>query len=114
MKIIIFDITDNSIVMSSEDGKKLFDILYETLKNGKTVELSFKGIDIIISHVLNESIGKLYEKFENWEELDSAITYQDIEQDDYDLITTTVIPTAKNHFLDIERSERLELEVLRK
>ncbi len=114
MKIRIFDITKNSIVMSTEDGKKIFDILYQNLKQGNAIELSFEEIDIIISHVLNESIGKLYEKFHNWELLDKAISYTDIENDDKDLILETVIPTAKNHFSNIPRSEQLEIEILKK
>lgn len=114
MKIKVFDVIGTPITMSSEDGKKLFDVLYTNLKAGNTIELSFEGIEVIISHVLNESIGKLYEKFKDWDILDKAISYTEIESDDYELIIDTVIPTAKNHYSDVEKNEKLELEVLSK
>lgn len=110
--IDIEQIIDNSIAMSTEDGQKLFTVIYEHLKKKEKVQLSFKGIDILISHFLNEAIGKLYEKFDNWEVLDKAIEYIDIDKDDLELLQTKVIPTAKNHFKDIKRSEKIEESIL--
>jgi hypothetical protein len=110
--IDVENIIDNSIAMSTEDGQKLFSVIYEHLKNKEKIQLSFKGVDILISHFLNEAIGKLYEKFDNWDVLDQAIEYVDIDADDLDLLKTKVIPTAKNHFKDIERSEKIEESIL--
>lgn len=100
-----------SIAMSTEDGQKLFAVIYEHLKANQKVKLTFKNIDILISHFLNESIGKLYGKFENWDVLDEAIEF-DIDKDDLELLKTKVIPTAKNHFKDVARSERIEADIL--
>lgn len=106
------EVIGKSIAMSTDDGKKLFKILYEYLKQGKKVQVSFKDIDILISHFLNEGFGKLYEKFENWDVLDNAIEYKDIDEDDLELLKEKVIPTAKNHFKDVSRSEKIEESIL--
>jgi len=102
----------NTIAMSTEDGQKLFHILYENIKNSHKVELSFLGIDILISHFLNESIGKLYAKFETWELLDKAIVYRDIDEDDLELLKDKVIPTAKNHFNNSARADKINESIL--
>ena len=112
IKINVKDTINNTIAMSTEDGKKLFEVLYENLKQSKKIELSFKGIDMLISHFLNESIGKLYEKFNNWNILDQAIEYQEIDSDDLELLKEKVIPTAKNHYKDVIKSESLNESIL--
>ena len=98
--------------MSTEDGKKLFEVLYENLKQSKKIELSFEGIDMLISHFLNESIGKLYEKFDNWDILDKSIEYQEIDGDDLELLKEKVIPTAKNHFKDVIKTDSINQSIL--
>ena len=113
MEIInVKDVIGKGIAMSTEDGVKLFNVLYSLLKQGKKVQLSFENIDILISHFLNEGIGKLYEKFNNWDILDKAIEYTSIDSDDLELLESKVIPTAKNHFKDLNRTEELNESVL--
>lgn len=106
------DIIGKGIAMSTGDGEKLFVVLYKLLKENKKVQLSFGDIDILISHFLNEGIGKLYEKFDNWDILDNAIEYVDIDSDDLELLKNKVIPTAKNHFKDLVRSEKIDESIL--
>lgn len=112
IKINVKDIINNTIAMSTEDGKKLFEVLYENLKQSKRIELSFEGIDMLISHFLNESIGKLYEKFDNWDILDKSIEYQEIDGDDLELLKEKVIPTAKNHFKDVIKTDSINQSIL--
>lgn len=112
IKINVKDIINNTIAMSTEDGKKLFEVLYENLKQSKKIELSFEGIDMLISHFLNESIGKLYEKFDNWDILDKSIEYQEIDGDDLELLKEKVIPTAKNHFKDVIKTDSINQSIL--
>ncbi len=112
IKLNVKDIIGNTIAMSTDDGKKLFNELYKNIKDSKKVELSFDGIDMLISHFLNEAVGKLYEKFKNWKVLDQAIIYKNIDKDDLELLNDKVIPTAKNHFENLERSEKIEKSIL--
>lgn len=108
----VVDVIQKNIAMSTEDGQKLFEVLYGLLKSKERIQLSFENVDILISHFLNESIGKLYEKFENWDILDQAIEYNDIDKDDLDLLIDKVIPTAKAHYSDVKRSEKIEADIL--
>lgn len=110
--INVRDIIGKGIAMSTEDGKKLFSVLYNTIKKNEKIKLSFDNIDILISHFLNEGIGKLYEKFENWEILDKVIEYEKIDSDDLELLKKKVIPTAKNHFKDLNRLEVIDESIL--
>jgi hypothetical protein len=112
IKINVKDTINNTIAMSTEDGKRLFEVLYENLKQSKKIELSFKGIDMLISHFLNESIGKLYEKFDNWDILDKSIEYREIDGDDLELLKEKVIPTAKNHFKDVIKTDSINQSIL--
>lgn len=112
IRLNVKDIIGNTIAMSTDDGKKLFAELYKNIKDSQKIELSFEGIDMLISHFLNESIGKLYEKFGNWDILDQAINYKGIDADDLELLNEKVIPTAKNHFQNIDRSEKIEESIL--
>lgn len=112
IKINVKDVITNTIAMSTEDGEKLFDVLYENLKQSKKIELSFDGIDMLISHFLNESIGKLYSKFDNWNILDKSIVYKDIDSDDLELLREKVIPTAKNHFKDANKIDSIDESIL--
>lgn len=113
MQIVnVRDVIDKNIAMSTEDGQKLFEVLYAILKSKEKVQLSFANIDILISHFLNESIGGLYEKFDNWDILDKAIECVNMEKDDLDLLIEKVIPTAKVHYKDVKRSEKIEADIL--
>ncbi len=112
VKINVKDEIRNTIAMSTEDGKVLHEIIYRNLKESRKVELSFEGIDMLISHFLNESVGKLYEKFDNWDVLDKSIEYINIDSDDLELLKEKVIPTAKNHFKDIIKTDKLDQSIL--
>jgi len=112
IKINVKDAIGTTIAMSTEDGAKLYELIFQHLKESHKVELSFDGIDMLISHFLNESIGKLYEKFENWDILDQVIEYKDIDNDDLELLKEKVIPTAKNHFRDVEKIEKINENIL--
>jgi hypothetical protein len=96
--IRIFDIIGKKIAISTNDGKKVFEILKKEIESGnKYVVVSFKGIDMLIPHFLNESIGELYNHFSKskWSIIDK-IKYTDIDEDDLQLLQKKVIPNYKS------------------
>lgn len=111
--IVVHDVIGKSIAFSDEDAEKVYQKIFESLKEKEKVELTFKGIDMLISRFLNVAIGRLYKNFDNWEILDQAITYIDLEPDDKQLLIDKVIPTAKKHFADVARNEKIEIDVLK-
>lgn len=112
VKINVKETIKNTIAMSTEDGKILYEKINKELKLSNKVELSFDGIDMLISHFLNESIGKQYECFDNWDTLDKAIEYRNIDEDDLELLIEKVIPTAKNHFRGVKKEYSLSKSIL--
>jgi hypothetical protein len=112
MKIEIKDIIEKNIAISTDDGEKVFTKMKKLLENKeKSIEVSFSGIDMLISHFLNESIGKLYITFPNerWKEIDS-INYTDIDEDDLELLKERVIPAFKG---DIKRAKEIEKDIIK-
>ena len=112
MKIEIKNIIKKNIAISTDDGEKIFTKIKKLLENQEnSIEVSFLGIDMLISHFLNESIGKLYITFPNtkWQEIDS-INYTDIDEDDLDLLKERVIPAFKG---DIKRAKEIEKDIIR-
>jgi len=97
MRIEIKNIIKKNIAISTDDGEKVFKEIKKLLDNKEGfIEVSFNGIDMLISHFLNESIGKLYVTFSKsrWEEIDS-ISFIDIDEDDLELLRERVIPAFK-------------------
>lgn len=58
MKLIIKDKIGPRCIVK-EDGEKIYDEIYESLKNGKTVTLDFKGVNQFASPFFNFAIGRL-------------------------------------------------------
>jgi len=111
--ILIQEVISKNIAFSDEDAEKVYKILSDAIAKGEKIELSFKGIDMLISRFLNVAIGRLYKKFSNWDILDKMIVYKELDFDDEKLLLEMVIPTAKIHFSDIEKNEKIEIEILK-
>ncbi|MGB0560225.1 MAG: STAS-like domain-containing protein [Spirulinaceae cyanobacterium] len=46
--------------MTSEDGQRLYELIYPQLKSAQTVELDFAGVEIFASPFFNFGLGKLF------------------------------------------------------
>ena len=71
--IRVSDIIGSPICVSTEDGQKLFDVICQAISDNVQLEVSFEGIELIISAFLNVAIGQIYgtvfkEKVEDAEE----------------------------------------------
>lgn len=47
-----------------DDGKKLYDLIFPEIKNGRSVELDFSDVELVFSPFLMGAIGKLLNHFE--------------------------------------------------
>ena len=61
--LIVKNIIDSDLAVSSDDGKKVYQAIVEALRREAIVELDFQGITIVITAFLNMAIGKLYQDF---------------------------------------------------
>jgi transcriptional regulator len=109
--IKIYDIIEKNIAISTEDGQKVFAVIKKEIENrNEDIKLSFEGIDMLISHFLNESIGELYSYFgkSKWDILDN-IEYIDIDEDDLELLHEKVIANYKG---DLKKQQEIQKKVL--
>lgn len=65
--------------VDAEDGEKIFSLLNKALKRGQKINLSFTGIELVITAFLNVAIGKLFKNFST-EEVDEYITVSDLDK----------------------------------
>ncbi len=62
MKII--NIINDKDATNPEDGEKIFNIIFDKIKNDENITLDFEGLDLILSTFLNSAIGQLYLKLD--------------------------------------------------
>jgi hypothetical protein len=109
-KINIVSIIGNNICVAAEDGQKVHAVISEALLKGKSVEISFKGIEDITSLFLNTAIGLLYNKFQE-DDLRKRLTVINADPQDLDTLKRSV-ERAKEYFKDPERFHSATEEIL--
>lgn len=104
--LIIKDIINSELAVSTENGEKVFEIVDSYLMNKEKVELDFAGITIMITAFLNAAIGKLYGKKEYTPEfLNEFLKLENVDKEDRSLFKD-VIQRAKEYFADKEDFEK--------
>jgi hypothetical protein len=78
MSLIIKDIVGTSCV-SSQDGKKIYDLIHSELKAGNSVVLDFTGIRFFASPFFNYAIGQLLRDIDP-EKLDEKLEIKNIRE----------------------------------
>ena len=62
-QILISKIINGEFAVSPEDGKAVYELIYDQIKKKNKVDLDFTGIDIMTTAFLNNAIGALYKNF---------------------------------------------------
>ncbi len=103
--LVIKDIINSELAVSTENGNKVFEIVDSYLQKKEKVELDFAGINIMITAFLNAAIGRLYSKKEYTADfLNEYLKLENVEKDDR-VLFKDVIQRAKEYFADKERFE---------
>jgi len=63
MDVIISKILNSKSALFHGEGLEIFELLYKSIKNDSSVELSFKGLENCSTQFLNATFGKLYVEF---------------------------------------------------
>lgn len=108
--INVVKVVGDSICVTDEDGKKVYDVIVDALHNGKKVKISFNGVTDLTSAFLNNAIGKLYGNFDE-AYIKSKISVTDISKNDV-VILKRVVDRAKSFFDDPKHYIRVANEVL--
>ncbi len=104
--LMIKDIINSELAVSTENGEKVFEIVNSYLQKKEKVKLDFAGITIMITAFLNAAIGKLYGKKEYTPEfLNEYIKLENVEAEDRSLFRD-VIQRAKEYFANKEDFEK--------
>lgn len=61
--VSIATIVEGGICVSADDGNKIHKVVYEEIKKGNRVRISFSGITRMTTAFLNTAIGQLYGEF---------------------------------------------------
>ncbi|MEZ0005247.1 transcriptional regulator [Flavobacterium sp. 28YEA47A] len=104
--LIIKDIIQSELAVSTEDGEKVFEEIDFYLQKNEKVELDFAGIRIMITAFLNAAIGSLYSKKEYTSAfLNENLKLENVENEDLKLFKD-VIKRAKEYFSNREGFEK--------
>jgi len=104
-RLIVKDIINSELAVSTEKGDLLFNELNSKLENNEQVIIDFKGVDLIITAFLNAAIGKLYSKNKYTAAfLNEHIKLEHIQQEDISLFKDVII-RAKEYFDDKDKFE---------
>ena len=111
IKIIkVSTVIGGAICVATEDGQKLFDVISQSIEDDVQLEISFEGIELIISAFLNTAIGQLYGKFPK-DKIDKMLSYTHLEDDDRNLLRL-VVANALRYFSNQDFYDNATWEVL--
>ncbi len=96
IKVRVFELFGSPICVSAEDGQRLFDKIKPLIEGGHRIEVSFDGIETLISTFLNAAIGQLYGVFSE-EKIRESLTVSGLESDDVEVLKR-VVENAKSYF----------------
>lgn len=104
--IVIKDVIDSELAVSTENGIKVFELVDSYLKHKEKVQLDFSGITIMITAFLNAAIGSLYSNKEyTGDFLNEYLVLENVEKDDR-ILFRDVIQRAKEYFANKESFEK--------
>lgn len=63
--INVYNIVNSPFCVDAADGEKIYNLLHKAISEKKHVNLSFKGIELVITAFLNIAVGKLYKDFDD-------------------------------------------------
>ncbi len=63
VRIQVYNLVGSEYCTDIEDGQELYNYIYRVISISKSIEVSFKNIEIIIPTFLEISIGQLYKDF---------------------------------------------------
>lgn len=81
----IKNIINNKYAVSTEDAENILLLIKKSLNNNQEIEISFEGIEIVISAFLNRILGDLYAEYSK-EQINNLISFSNTNNNIDDLI----------------------------
>lgn len=104
--IEIYKIVDGGICVAADDGKKVYEAIFDVLKSDNKVVLSFYGITRMTTAFLNAAVGQMYGDFD--EQYILAHLEPPIHCEPWHLTRLKLVTdTAKMYFKDPQKFESI-------
>lgn len=97
----ISSIVGGPLCVSAEDGQRVHDKIAPMLDAGRKVQLSFEGVETMISAFLNAAVGQLYGHMRE-EQIRELLSVTDMKGEDVALLRR-VVQNAKRYFANREK-----------
>ncbi len=98
--IIIREIINGDIAVSTSDGDLIYNLLNDYLSANKKIKVDFEGISILTTAFLNAAIGQLYSNpFYSDVFLNNHLELINVEKEDR-ILFSEVVKRAKEYFRD--------------
>ena len=104
LKISIFEVVGSPLCVASDDGQKVHERLAASIREDRSVTISFHNISTLTSAFLNAAIGQLYGAFSE-EQIRALLKVEDMQPDDLTLLKR-VVETAKEYFKDPQKFDQ--------
>ena len=108
--VVVRDVIERDICISSKDGDKLFEHLLPLLQDNKRVVVSFEGITQLISAFLHPAIGSLYGEFKGQEDKLESLLEVELKSPRHQHLLDEIKETAKLFYKDPEAYKKAMAE----
>lgn len=99
--INVSSVLDSPSALTQEQGKKIYKLISNSIKEGNRVVLDFNGIESMISPFLNNAIGKLYGEFSS-DVLNRSLSLENFPPEKLSTLLL-VTQNAKKYYQDKEK-----------
>lgn len=96
VQVQVSNFASKGLCISTTSAQFLFDKILPILRNGTRVDLSFEGVEVLISAFLNVAIGQLYGVLSE-DTVDSLVSYSKLSNHNQSLVDC-VVDNAKVYF----------------
>ena len=103
-------VLDSPSALTQEQGKKVYKLVSEAIKDNDDVILDFDGIESMISPFLNNAIGKLYGEFSS-DELNGSLKLKNFPPEKKSTLVI-VVENAKKYYLDKDKYNSVIKDVI--
>lgn len=110
VKKSVYQIVGTDICVEADDGKKVYDVINEFIRQKQEVVLSFLNVTMLTSAFLNTAIGLLYKDFPE-SDIKKYLSVADIDSTDAVLLKR-VVDTAKLFYASPDRIRNSLKEIL--
>lgn len=96
MQVYIKDLIESQFAISMDKADVVYRLLDTAVNNNERIEVSFAGIEILITAFLNNAVGLLYEKY-SAEQIEQCLTFIDLNEQ-FELTLSAVKENAMSKY----------------